>query len=638
MLSVSGAVVMNLEGGDRGAFSAQDIDANTITIEQEAAGSGTTSLQDISASGSIVINLGTGTGSGNITLSSVNTLTSFTLTGEQNSDIDIENMDTSAALTINNAGEGTLDASALDSNTTISITKGVGSGETVTFQTLSSIGTTTINLSGTSGTISASTIQAGGFNLDTSALLEDTTTNFINTISVSGQTTMSMGVGGLDVSSITVQSAGLTLTKGAGSSDLTAEILSVSSNGANSLTTIVGGGSGSFVISAITTTSGFVFNGENMSSVDADYFSGETITNTSADVSFNFGTGAAAFFEVSAIDSKGGFNITGTQLATGNITIADLSAAGNITIDLGGMSGSAAISTIDTEGTFTLDAGDAANLAFNSEHLSASAASITLGAVSESAMNNSISAINVTNAFSLNGSVYREGFSAQTISASAISVTFGDLADFFFASSVTTENFSFVGGDGANFSAKMTTTTISDTDWSITMPELGNGLTIGNLTFSGSGTISGTNSQDNVSASSTTASGGTIKFEFNMGEDNVQDDLGYNQHSNGNALVKISNFKTTVDKLSTDHERGTDATAIGTTTAASIIGGALGATISASDVASGNATALFTYNGDTFFIGAADSNALNGTFEDGETVFQFVGTTDIVAADIIAID
>ena len=33
--------------------------------------------------------------------------------------------------------------------------------------------------------------------------------------------------------------------------------------------------------------------------------------------------------------------------------IADLSAAGNVSIELGGMSGSAAVSIIDTEGTFT---------------------------------------------------------------------------------------------------------------------------------------------------------------------------------------------------------------------------------------------------------------------------------------------
>ena len=199
-----------------------------------------------------------------------------------------------------------------------------------------------------------------------------------------------MGAGGLLASSITVQSAGITLTKGAGSSDLTINTTLAVSSDIGSLTTINGAGSGSFVISAITTTSGFLFNGENMSVTSGDYFSAETLTNTSADVTFNFGQGSAAFFEVSAINSNGAFNITGTNLATGNITIADLSAQGNISIELGGMSGSAAISAIDSEGTFTLNAGGAANLAFNAEHLSASAATITLGAVSDAAMNNSI--------------------------------------------------------------------------------------------------------------------------------------------------------------------------------------------------------------------------------------------------------
>ena len=38
------------------------------------------------------------------------------------------------------------------------------------------------------------------------------------------------------------------------------------------------------MISAITTTSGFVFNDENMSVAAGDYFSAEALANTSADV------------------------------------------------------------------------------------------------------------------------------------------------------------------------------------------------------------------------------------------------------------------------------------------------------------------------------------------------------------------
>ena len=53
------------------------------------------------------------------------------------------------------------------------------------------------------------------------------------------------------------------------------------------------------------------------------------------------------------------------------------------------------------------------------------------------------------------------------------------------------------------------------------------------------------------------------------------------------------------------------------------IGGALGATIAASDVAAGAAT-LLPYNSDTFFIGAATGNAVNTTFGEGETVFSLL--------------
>ena len=65
---------------------------------------------------------------------------------------------------------------------------------------------------------------------------------------------------------------------------------------------------------------------------------------------------------------------------------------------------------------------------------------------------------------------------------------------------------------------------------------------------------------------------------------------------------------------------------------AAVIGGALGASISASDLTVGSATATFVYNGDLFLIGS--SAAINDTFADGEVVFQFVGITDISSTDI----
>ena len=73
-------------------------------------------------------------------MSSINTAANFSLTGEQNADIDIENTTTShLVLRFQILAEGSLDASALNA-ASLSITKDVGSGETVTFQTISSNG------------------------------------------------------------------------------------------------------------------------------------------------------------------------------------------------------------------------------------------------------------------------------------------------------------------------------------------------------------------------------------------------------------------------------------------------------------------------------------------------------------------
>ena len=95
------------------------------------------------------------------------------------------------------------------------------------------------------------------------------------------------------------------------------------------------------------------------------------------------------------------------------------------------------------------------------------------------------------------------------------------------------------------------------------------------------------------------------------------------------------NFDKDQDVIKSNMKVGTAATAVGTTTAASIIGGALGASISASDLTAGSATATFVYNGDMFFIGA--SATIDTTFSDGEVVFQFVGITDISGGDLTSI-
>jgi len=629
----AGAVSISLSGKDQGAFSAGVVASTaSVTLNQAQAGSGSITFSSISASGAVTVGLGTGTGSGNVAITGVAAGGAFSLTGDQYSDLTLNNISASASLTINVAGSGSITASSLNTSGALSITKALGSGEAAVLQEVSG-GSVSITLGAGSGHVSAVTINAGSFTFDASNSTEQTSAQNLGILSASGTTTISLG-STVDLSStaITVASAAATITKGTGSSDVTITT-TLSADGA---ITINGGGSGTLSVSTIGTAGGFTFNGENMSGTGGDageYFSANTITTTSGNVAFNFGTGANGFVDVSAIDTVSAFTLTGASLTTADISLVSLSATDSININMGGASGSAVMTNVDTDASFVFNAGSANNLALDIETLSASAATITLGAVSQASHANGISAMNV-DSLTLAGSAYREIFTADTISASAVTMSFGDLSDAITVSSVVTETFSFAGGDGANFSATITQLDIGAADFTFTMPELGNGLTITRFGFSASGTMVGTHNADTVSASSSSVAGDVVKFEFNMGEDSVTDTLGY-FNGEGKELVKIYNFDKDSDDLKSNMKVGANATAVGTTTAASIIGGALGASIAASDLTAGSATATFAYNGDMFFIGA--SAAIDTTFSDGEVVFQFVGITDISGSDITSI-
>jgi len=631
-VSAAGAVNVTLAGQDQGAFSAGIIATDgAVNITQLQAGSGSLTMTGVSASAAVTINLGTGTGAGDVSISGLYSDGAFSLTADQASDLTLTNITASASITVNVGGSGSITASTLDTRGALSITKTLGSGESAVMGAISA-GAVSITLSGASGHVSANTIVAADFTFDATESGEGSDAHMLGVMSASGAVSISLGsTSDLLASAIVTVSAGATITKGTGSSDLTINV-GVSSVGALS---IVGGGSGTISVSTIGTAGGFSFNGANMSNTGGDageYFSANTIGATSGNVTFTYGEGGNAFVDVSAIDTVSAFTLTGASITTADIAVQTLSATQGITIDVGGASGSAVISAIDTDGVFIFNAGNANNMALDIETLSASAVTITLGAVSEASHAGDVSSIH-TQTFTLAGANYREIFTLNDVSASAVSISFGDLSDALVLSAMTTETFSFAGGDGANFSAEITDLDIGAADFSITMPELGNGLTIDKLGFSASGTIVGTHMEDSVSASSSSASGDTVKFEFNMGEDSEDDKLGY-YNGGGKELVKIYQFDTTSDSVSANVATGANATAVGVATAASMIGGALGATISASDVASGAATALFTYNGDTFFISQADSNAIDGTFDAGEVVFQFVGVTNVVAGDI----
>ena len=625
-VSASGAITVTTAGKELGAFSAGVLDtAGALNITQAQAGSGSVTAAVLDASGAITVGLGTGTGSGNVAISAVVGLGGFSLTGDQYSDITLNNVSASASLTINIGGSGSLTASSLNTGGALTLSKAIGSGESAVIQEISG-GTVAITLGAGSGHLSATTIDAGAFTFDATASTEAGNAHNLGILSASGTTTISLGsTTDLLSTAIVVASAAATITKGIGSSDLTVNV-GITADGA---ITINGGGSGTISVSTIGTAGGFTFGGENMST-GGEYFSANTITATSGDITFNYGSGGNGFVDVSAIDTVSAFTLTGANLTTGDIVMASLSATQGININLGGMSGTISAAAVDTDGAFVLNAGSASNLQIDIETLSASAATVTLGAVSDTAQANGISAVNA-DTFTLAGTNYREIFTSDTISASGISVTFGDLSDAFAVSAMVTETFTFAGGDGASFSAAITSLDIGDSDFSITMPELGNGLTIGHLQHSGSGTIVGTNLGDTVSASSSSASGDTIKFEFNMGEDSTADTLGYSNGA-GKELVKITQFDTGSDSLKSTLM---NATSVGTTTAAGVISGALGASISASDLTAGSATATFVYNGDMFYIGG--SAAIDSTFDNGEVVFQFVGITDLASSDFSSI-
>lgn len=629
----AGAVSVTLSGKDQGAFSAGVVASTaSFTLTQAQAGSGSITFNTISASGAVTIGLGTGTGSGNVAVTGVANGGAFSLTGDQYSDLTLNNISASASLTVNVAGSGSITASSLNTAGALSITKALGSGEAAVLQEVSG-GSVSITLGSGSGHVSAVTIDAGAFTFNAANSTEQQAAQNLGILSASGTTTITLGAfTDLTSTAITVASAAATITKGTSSADITIAT-TLSADGA---ITINGGGSGTISVSTIGTAGGFTFNGENMSNTGGDageYFSANTITTTSGDVAFTFGTGANGFVDVSAINTVSAFTLTGASLTTADIALVSLSATQAININVGGASGSAVITNVDTDGAFVFNAGSANNMALDIETLSASAATITLGAASQASHANGISAINA-DTLTLAGTNYREVFTSDTISASAVTMSFGDLSDALAVSAIVTETFSFAGGDGANFSAAITSLDIGAADFTFTMPELGNGLTVTRLGFSASGSLVGTHNADTVSASSSSVAGDVVKFEFNMGEDSVTDTLGYFV-GEGKELVKITNFDKDSDDLKTNMKVGAAATAVGTTTAASIIGGALGASISASDLTAGSATATFAYNGDMFFIGA--SAAIDTTFSNGEVVFQFVGITDISGSDITSI-
>ena len=225
---------------------------------------------------------------------------------------------------------------------------------------------------------SATTITAGSFKFDSTLSTESTAQHGLGILSASGAINISLGADdGLVATAITT-SASFTLTKGASSSEIVNNYLT-----ANSVT-INGAGVGELSFSSIAVSGGFTFNGTGMGSVNADgdlsYFSATFIQGHSGDITFNFGTGSNGFVDVSSIQTISAFNFAGAGLSTADITVSLLSATQAVTFsNLGNAVGTAAIAAIDTDETFTFNAGASGNLFVDIGTLSASAASVVLG-------------------------------------------------------------------------------------------------------------------------------------------------------------------------------------------------------------------------------------------------------------------
>ena len=245
---------------------------------------------------------------------------------------------------------------------------------------------------------------------------------------------------------------------------------------------------------------------------------------------------------------------------------------------------------------------------------------------------NNIQTINLDGAFVLDGIEYRENFSTQFISAQNVTIAFGDLSDAFYASSITAETFSFNGGDGTNFSASITSLGIGGSDFSMVMPELGNGLTIEDLTFSGSGTIVGTNATDTINASAASISGYTFTLDIDFREDSYADSLIYTAGA-GKDIIVLRNFDSGEDVINLEaltnwsEDLLTGMNDISNGTAAALIGDVLGLNVSGSEVVplEGH-SAIYTFNGETYYLGATDGDS---TFEDGEVIIRFIGVNDV---------
>ena len=180
-------------------------------------------------------------------------------------------------------------------------------------------------------------------------------------------------------------------------------------------------------------------------------------------------------------------------MSTADITVSLLSATQAVTFsNLGNAVGTAAIAAIDTDETFTFNAGASGNLFVDIGTLSASAASVVLGNSDEVQFSSIVVDTLTIDGANFGGDLTFSG----AITTSGMSITMGGNASALTMTSTTTETFSLVSTSGGSLSAEIANVAVSA--FTIVGTEDAGSLTISAFNYSASGSITGTGGADDV--------------------------------------------------------------------------------------------------------------------------------------------
>lgn len=640
-VNASGTIVARL-GSNTNFFSAGQIGTNgNFEFDGSNAVSSSMILQSISAQ---QVDLSLGSGSGhlsvggfNYSMSTLDSEGSVTLDASQfDGTIDVHSITASGSVTLTLGTKGDYSGYAVETMSSFLLDAGNAATASIV---LGSISAQQVGITLGSG---SGSVNLGGWNWNDGINSDGSVTidgsQFAGLIDnkriiASGDVTVTVGSKG----DYSAQNIGTTSDFTLDASDAVTGGIAISTISAEQISIVLGSGSGHVHLG-----NGWnwhdVMESRNSFTLDAGSFAGEIETRIAAsgEIMILGSDASQGLFSAGVISTNSGFTLDGTEsngnyeyhigrISAEQVSIIMDAGSGSYTFGGGWSSWQDGIFADDS---ISIDFGELRGNAGMNKVI----ASGNIILSSSSTLDISAQTIGTAGTFTFDGTNNRETLEIGLISASEVSLIFGDLSDGFSAGIINTNSFSLYGGDGANFSANIGMLNISDSDFSLIMPELGNGLTINSLIFNGSGTISGTNQSDFVSASSLSMAGGFFGLTFDMGEDSSVDTLAYS-NGFGKEFITILNFDSGEDRLEKSYW-STQASEVGASTAASIIGGALGLTVAESDLGLSTgfegATAMVTYNGDTYFLeGDGDT-----VFEDGEAIFRFVGEADIVSSDI----